>query len=190
MNLLYEPLPESVVVDGVSYPVVTNFRDWIAFFDMMADDSYSPKDKLMASMGWFTKEVPENSLNAWEALLQFASCEDSPGNSDEDETEKDYSQQNSKTCFSWVYDSAYILGAYRQCYGMDLISMPFLHWYEFMALFEALPEDVPLKKRIGYRSINLAQIKDKERRKQIEKIRRNIAIPQNPMNAGQVGAFF
>lgn len=190
MDLLYESLPKSVVVDGVSYPVVTNFRDWIAFFDMMADDSYSPKDKFMASMGWFTKEVPTNPLSAWEALLQFASCEDSPGNSDEDETEKDYSQQNSKTCFSWVYDSAYILGAYRQCYGMDLISMPFLHWYEFMALFEALPEDVPLKKRIGYRSINLAQIKDKERRKQIEQIRRNIAIPQNPMNAGQVGAFF
>lgn len=188
MNLIYESFPDSVVVGGVSYPVTTDFRDWIAFFDMMADDSYSSKDKLMACMGWFTKEVPENPLNAWEALLQFASCEDSPGNSDE--TEKVESEQSSKTCFSWIYDSAYILGAYRQCYGIDLRSMPFLHWYEFMALFEALPEDVPLKKRIGYRSVNLSQIKDKERRKQIEKIRRSIAIPQKPMSAGQVGVYF
>lgn len=188
MNLLYEPLPDSVTVDGINYPVVTDFRDWIAFFDMMADDSYNSKDKLIASMQWFTKEVPENPLYAWEALLQFAACEDFPGNSSED---MDISQEeSSKACFSWIYDSAYILGAYRQCYGIDLRSMPFLHWYEFMALFEALPEDVPLKKRIGYRIINLSQIKDKERRRQIEKIRRNIAIPQAPMSAGQVGAYF
>lgn len=186
MNLLYEKLPESVEVNGISYAIHTNFKDWIAFFDMMADADYRPKEKLIASLRWFQGEPPPDLLGAWNALLQFASCEDTPNGEEPEETNR----KKETSCFSWSYDSAYVLGAFLQCYHMDLRTIPYLHWYHFMALFEALPDDLPLKKRIGYRSIHLSEIKDKAKRAEIQKIKQRITIPHTPMSAGQVGAFF
>lgn len=186
MNLLYEKLPESVEVNGISYAIHTNFKDWIAFFDMMADENYRPKEKLIASLRWFRKEPPPDLLGAWNALLQFASCEDTPNGEEPEETNR----KKETNCFSWSYDNAYVLGAFLQCYHMDLRAISYLHWYHFMALFEAIPDDLPLKKRIGYRSINLSEIKDNAKRAEIQKIKQRIAIPHAPMSAGQVGAFF
>ena len=84
----------------------------------------------------------------------------------------------------------YVLGAFRQVYNIDLINIEYMHWWEFSALFEALPEDVLLKKRMTYRQINPSEIKDKERRKQILKIKRAVAFPCNPMSAEKTGEVF
>jgi hypothetical protein len=185
MNLLYNPLPEAVWIQGVAYPVYTDFRNWIAFFDMIADETYRPSEKLLTSLKWYREKPPSDLLSAWNGLLQFADCEENPSGAAPEKQDG-----NSRPYFSWSYDSAYVLGAFRQCYQMDLRTIPFLHWYEFMALFEALPGDTPVKKRIGYRSINTSSIKDKTRRKEIEKIQRQIAIPHAPMSATDVGAIF
>ena len=186
MNLLYEKLPDTVNVGGIAYAVYTDFREWIAFFDMMADENYTPKEKLMTSLRWFREKPPSDLLAAWNALLQFAGCADHPNDEEPEET----NHRKETNCFSWSYDSAYVLGAFLQCYHMDLRAVPYLHWYHFMALFEALPDDLPLKKRIGYRSIHLSEIKDRAKRAEIQKIKQRIAIPHAPMSAGQVGAFF
>ncbi|MCI7629473.1 MAG: bacteriophage Gp15 family protein [Ruminococcus sp.] len=186
MNLLYDTFPETVQVDDVSYAVYTDFRNWLRFFDMMADEAYTAKEKFLASMRWFRKEPPPNLIGAYEALLQFASRTDVPG----EEQESENSHLPQKPCFSWSFDSAYVLGAFQQCYQINLRTIPFLHWYHFLALFEALPDDTPLKKRIGYRSINTASIKDKTQRMELEKLQRRIAIPCDPLSAEQVGAFF
>ena len=38
-------------------------------------------------------------------------------------------------------DAAYILGAFRQCYGMDLIRIDYLHYWEFRSLMQILETD-------------------------------------------------
>ena len=159
MNLLYDAFPKTVQVDGVSYAVYTDFRNWLRFFDMMADDASTTTEKVLTSMRWEEQESEDSHLPQ-------------------------------KPCFSWSFDSAYVLGAFQQCYQWNLRTIPFLHWYHFLALFEALPDDTPLKKRIGYRSINTASIKDKTQRMELEKLQRRIAIPCDPLSAEQVGAFF
>ncbi|MDE6730404.1 MAG: bacteriophage Gp15 family protein [Oscillospiraceae bacterium] len=45
-----------------------------------------------------------------------------------------------------------------------------MHWHVFLNLFNTLPEDVPIKQRMFYRSVNLSSIKDKNERKRIRKI--------------------
>lgn len=187
MNLLYDKLPESVEVNGISYAIHTNFKDWIAFFDMMADENYTSKEKLVTSLRWFREKPPSDLLAAWNALLQFASRADAPNGEEPEETN---SSRQETPCFSWSHDSAYVLGAFLQCYHLDLRAVPYLHWYHFMALFEALPDELPLKKRIGYRSVRLSEIKDPARRAEIQKIKKRIEIPHAPLSAGQVGAFF
>ena len=80
MNLLYDAFPETVQVDGVSYAVYTDFRNWLRFFDMMADDAYTTTEKVLTSMRWFREQPPPNLIGAYEALLQFASRSDAPEN--------------------------------------------------------------------------------------------------------------
>ena len=38
MNIFYEELPDCINVNGVPYKVITDFREWIRFSDMIASD--------------------------------------------------------------------------------------------------------------------------------------------------------
>lgn len=186
INLLFEELPDAVEVSGKFYKIATDFRDWIAFFDMMADTEFDQKQKMLTALVWFSDEIPENIVGAYKALTDFASCS---GTKRTPENSGKNSSQNVPT-LSWLYDSAYVLGAFRQVYGIDLIRIEYMHWWEFSALFEALPEDTPIKKRIAYRQIRLSDIKDKERRKQILKIKKAVAFPHEPVSAEKTGEIF
>ncbi|MGN1410988.1 MAG: Gp15 family bacteriophage protein, partial [Oscillospiraceae bacterium] len=58
INILYEQYTTELIIDNVSYPIVTDFRNWIAFFDMINDDILEPKDKVIASLNWFKDKIP------------------------------------------------------------------------------------------------------------------------------------
>lgn len=187
MNLLTDDLPRSVEIDGKDYPIVTDFRNWIRFFELIEDEKLSDSQRLRIAMLWFTEETPEATEEAWEALLSFALCKDIPksGKKSSDNAGKDAAAP----CFSWSYDAPFILGAFWQTYGIDLLSCN-IHWYEFFALFQALPDDVPLKQRIALRQMKTADIKDRERRKQIRAAQKSIAIPRPALTAEQIGEAF
>lgn len=186
INILFEELPDAIEVSGKFYKIATDFRDWIAFFDMMADTELDQKQKMLTALAWFTDEIPQNIVGAYNALTDFASC------SGTKRTSENSGKNNSPSVptLSWLYDSAYVLGAFRQVYGIDLIRIEYMHWWEFSALFEALPEDTPIKKRIAYRQIKISDIKDKERRKQVLKIKKAVAFPHEPVSAEKTGEIF
>jgi len=188
INLLFEALPDAVEVSGKFYKIATDFRDWISFFDMLENSSIDRKQKILFALQWFTDEIPENILTAYNALIEFASCSEIHQDKPENNSENQKNTQNPS--LSWLYDSVYVLGAFRQIYNIDLINIEYMHWWEFSALFEALPEDVPIKKRMAYRQINPSEIKDKERRKQILKIKRAVAFPHKPVSAEKTGEVF
>lgn len=187
INILFEKLPNAVEVSGKSYKIFTDFRDWIAFFDMMSDAEIDQKQKMLTALSWFPEEIPDNLTEAYKALMDFASCsgmKKSPENPDK-------SNSNSGVpTLSWLYDSAYVLGAFRQVYNIDLIRVKYMNWWEFSALFEALPEDTPIKKRIAYRQVKISDIKDKERRNQILRIKKAVAFPREPVSAQKIGEIF
>ena len=184
INLLFEELPDTVEVSGKFYRIATSFRDWIAFFDMIADENFDKKQKMITALQWFTDEIPDNISGAYNALTEFASC------SEIRKTSGKSANSPSTTTLSWLYDSAYVLGAFRQVYGIDLIRTEYMHWWEFSALFDALPEDTPIKKRIAYRQISISDIKDKSERKRILKIKRAVAFPHAPVSAEKTGEIF
>lgn len=187
INLLFEELPDTVEVSGSFYKIATDFRSWIAFFDMMENNELSQKQKISFALRWFENEIPHDIVKGYNALADFASYKGIHFESPKKENSESFTKV---PLLSWLYDSAYVLGAFRQVYGIDLIRVEYMHWWEFSALFEALPEDVPLKKRMAYRQINPSEIKDKERRKQILKIKRAVAFPHNPMSAEKTGEVF
>lgn len=185
MNLLYEALPDSVAVNGSAYPIYTDFRDWLRFFDLQEDTNISQKEKLRLMLAWYKEQPPPECLKeSIEALISFAvrgkqlSDTGTPG------------QKSTDRVLSWSYDAAYIYAAFLSVYRIDLLSIPYLHFHAFMGLLDGLPEDTPLKQRMGYRAVNLSAIKDKNEKKRIRKIKDSIRIPQAKLDAYQVGDFF
>lgn len=186
MNLLYESPPDTVEVGGKAYPVYTDFRDWLRFFDMQEDASLSQREKLYLMTEWYREKPPPQLLEeSLKALVLFASRKDAPP-----EESGEPQQRSTDKVLSWSFDAPYVYAAFLSAYHIDLLTVAHLHWHVFLALFEALPEDTPIKKRMGYRGVNLAAIKDKSERKRIRKIQDSIRIPRKELDAYQCGAFF
>ena len=186
IDILYEKYPTSIIINDVSYPIVTDFRNWIAFFDMINDDILENKDKVIASLNWFKDKIPNDLEKSYNGLISFARADDLNPKANKNSTKS----QNNKQILSYLHDSPYILGAFLQTYGINLRNIEYMHWYEFRALLDALPEDTPLKKRMGYRAINLVDIKDKAERKRIKAIQRDIALPHRELSAFDIGNQF
>lgn len=74
------------------------------------------------------------------------------------------------------HDANYIYADFLTAYGIDLTKEDAsLHWWQFLALLGALPEDASMSKRMYYRGVNLAELKGEEK-KRVARIKREIAI--------------
>lgn len=185
INIIYEDLPESIRINSKSYPVFTDFRDWIAFIDMFNDENLNSKEKLLLSLRWFSDTVPDDLQEAFNGLVKFASADEISFRSG-----KSSAGGSSAPVLSYLYDSTYIFSAFLQVYSINLRTIEYMHWYEFRALLDGLPETTPLQKRMAYRAVNIAEIKDKKERSRIRKIQRDIALPSRELSAYDAGSVF
>ena len=179
-NILTDRLPDSVEVNGKTYPVHTSFRDWISFFFLHEDADLTDIEKVTLAMNWYRKAIPGNKAAAYQALQEFAACKPLP---------KAKGTGTSAPVFSYLHDSPYLFADFLRFYQINLQTTQ-LHWFAFNALFEGMPEDSSTKQRIAYRSVNLGAIKDKKERARLAKIQRAVAIPRPPMTATEVGSLF
>ena len=189
INALYEPFPEEIEVDGIAYPIVTDFREWFRFADMLADEELEKEEKLYLMTQWLSEAPKEITSEFVNAVFRFYRADalkpDSLESDDEEETE----QPKRPPVFDWKYDAAFIIGDFRRYYGIHLLSVEYMHWWEFRCLFDALPDDSQCQKRIGYRSTDLSQIKNEAERKRIARIQQRIALPFE-MDEDDVAAIF
>ena len=58
MNVFYEDLPETLKINGKEYPIITDFREWIRFSDMLKSD-LQPQYKLEFLAEMFLEDVPD-----------------------------------------------------------------------------------------------------------------------------------
>ena len=161
---LYTLPPESIAVDGVDYPVDTDFRVWVKFQGvLLADGTNKAKAakvcELMADMG-----LPQTK-EALDAMLQFYA-----GASTENQTGSGGNVQ----AYDFERDSEYIFSAFLDSYGIDLTTEN-LHWWRFKALFKSLPEECQMCKIMMYRTIDLKKV-PKEQRKFYREMKARYAL--------------
>ena len=181
INLLYEPLPDSIHADGEDYGILTDYREWLRFADMITDKELTAEDKVMLAMEWIDDPPEIITHELVQALFDFFRVSElvpKPIRHDEEDAQDDEEQETIEKppVFDWKIDARYLLGDFRHYYGINLLTAE-LHWWEFQALFAALPDESMCSKRIAYRSTDLGKIKDKSERQRIAKIQRQIALP-------------
>lgn len=163
MNVLTEALPSTVEIGGRKYPINTDFRAGIAFEKLIASKENNAF-KLLEP--YFSKDIPEDVLGAFQAIEKFFCCGTVPAK--KDKPTKD------KIAYSFDVDSEAIFADFWQYYNIDL-SQEGLHWWVFRALLFGLPEESSFKQRVYYRTCDTKGLSKREKER-IVKIRKMYEI--------------
>lgn len=182
LNALIEEYPDTISVEGIEYQIDTDFRRWIGLNEALLDKELESKDLNYIILELFESDIPENGVEAGKAIIKFLQ-----GNIDESKKVKGASK--GKRVFSFLYDCDYIIGAFMECYHIDLVRIRYMHWWHFLALLNALNSECELKKRMNYRGMDLSKLSRKERSR-IRKIQREIALPQEELDEESIAAAF
>ena len=174
MNILIDLLPTSVNIDNKKYEINSDFRTSILFELLMRDNSIKDEDKMYMALELYYPIIPEDINVAIEKMLWFYRC----GKDATKSRGNGKGQGRSSTqIYSFDYDDDYIYAAFMDQYGIDLQDVEYLHWWKFKALFKALKEDNEIVKIMGYRSIDLSKIKDKEQKSHYKYMKELYKIP-------------
>lgn len=189
INALYEPFPETISADGAEYSIITDFREWFRFADMISDDDLTAEEKVITAVQWLLDPpecVTEELIMALMSFYRADALEPDPP--EEEYPEESSEEPHRPPVFSWKYDAKFIIGDFRRYYGIDLLTAE-MHWWEFRCLMAALPDDSVCQKRIAYRCIDPSKIKNDEERQRIMERQRRIAIPYE-MTDDDISAVF
>lgn len=175
MNLLMDPLPQCIVVDGVQYPIHTSHRNWMRFDLLLSDEGVPLADRLLGILPLcYQKDLPPQLEQAIQGAVDFYLCKDVP----QGEVPQSGANEGGgrRRIYSFAHDAPYIYAAFLSQYGIDLTAAT-LHWWQFHALFASLSEDTKFSKIMGYRSMDVGKLKDKEQKAFYRRMQRLYALP-------------
>ncbi|MBZ9608632.1 bacteriophage Gp15 family protein [Clostridium estertheticum] len=167
MNILIDILPTKIEIEGVEFDINSDFRTSMLFEMMMSDNELDDKQKIEQALRLYYPKIPDNINKAMEQLLWFYRCDKDIVTSNVNSNGKGKSTQ----IYSFDFDDDYIYSAFLDQYGIDLQDIENLHWWKFKALFKSLREDNEIVKIMGYRTMDLNKIKDKEEKAHYKKMK-------------------
>ncbi|BDR67201.1 hypothetical protein K144312032_14290 [Clostridium tetani] len=174
MNMIIDLVPTTIEIEDVEYKINSDFRTSILFELLMQDNELSEEDKIIQALQLYYPVIPPNINEAVDKMLWFYRCGKDIIPSKGTERGKGVMQ-----IYSFEYDDDYIYSAFLDQYGIDLQDIEYLHWWKFKAMFKALKKDNEIVKIMGYRSMDLSKIKDKEEKNYYRKMQELYKIPIN-----------
>lgn len=152
------------MVGGKEYQIYSDFRTSILFETMMRNPELKSWEKLNQMLSLYYPVVPPNRQEAIEKALWFYNCgEDREDPQKErNQTRKEFRQD--RVSYSFDQDAPYIYAAFMSTYRMNLQRIPSaeLHWWEFIALFDSLPDDCKIRKIMYWRTCDTSGMPRKE----------------------------
>lgn len=189
-NIMIDPLPSTVSVDGRDYAIASDFRTSILFELMMQDSGIDHESKVANALRlYYGDEIPRDVDSAVLEIVNFYSC-NRLDNLVKDAGKK---QANIKRVYDFDIDAPYIYAAFLREYRIDLQDVDYLHWWKFQAMFFALPEDNEICKIMQYRAVDLSKIKNKEEKMRYAKLQARYRLPDERTTEEKqhaIGAFF
>ncbi|MFR3911154.1 MAG: bacteriophage Gp15 family protein [Clostridium paraputrificum] len=171
MNILVDLVPTIVNIDNKEYEINSDFRTSILFELLMQDGTIGEDDKIFMALQLYYPDIPENIKKAIEQMLWFYRCGRMYLH------QKEMVKVGVTQIYSFEYDDNYIYSAFLDQYNIDLQDIEYLHWWKFKAMFKALKDDNMIVKIMGYRSMDLSKVKDKEQKAYYKRMQKLYEIP-------------
>ena len=170
---MFDEKPRTLEADGVKVPIDPDFR---IMCEYAAAIEKKDEEALREIIGRFYYAGISQGISANAAVMAVNDFYTAGFIRDERKrkqiTRKDGNEEKKELpVFDFATDEAYFYGAFLSVYGIDL-NRAKLHWYDFCALFRALPDDCRLKQIIGIRAAETSKIKSPEERARIKRLKR------------------
>lgn len=177
--------PQTVIVADREIPIETDFRASVAFEQLAADPDAAPEDVALAMLDLYfpqyagrftavtTEDEPElvhlalHAEETVESLLAFYGGGLSVPKS---------GSGKGKRLYDFTYDEAHIYASFLQAYQIDLREAK-LHWWNFKALFCALPHDTVFGRMLHIRSVEISPKMSKDEKAYYKKLKKLYALP-------------
>jgi hypothetical protein len=125
MNILLDDLPETIIIEGVKYPINYDFKSCVKSIMAWEDKDLTGYEKQLITVENLYRVIPENlDLATKEAVNFLNGGEFNEGEKSEKELR----------FYSFTKDANFIYAAIKQTHGIDLTSEN-IHWWKFIALF-------------------------------------------------------
>ena len=165
-NILIDELPHSVVVNDCIYDVNWGYRANIMMEICIFSDR-SDEQKLLDCLNiFYCRNIPTDMNQAIEKMLWFHRCGRSPDKPD-DKKQPSGAQRPKRTGRAYCFDkdAALIFAAFFSQYGINLnrTANKDLHWWEFMAMFDSLGEDLLISRVMYYRTADTEGMSKKQK---------------------------
>jgi hypothetical protein len=158
--------PVEMEIYGVLYAINADFRTVLRIYKIFEqyDVSVELRNKKAIEL-FFGKLYPKD-----EPMKYFEYFVNKGASKDEENDDKP-----PEMCM--FLDADVIYTSFRMQYGIDLINIPFLHWYEYLMLLSGLGENTPLRGRIRIRTWDTKNLKGKDLADALE-LKKKYAIPK------------
>lgn len=162
-NLLWEELPDYVVISAEKYPVYTSFKNWIQILILAEEKGFKDARTLAEMLKLcYREKLPRDIVSAIFGIIAFLNGDT--------EVSVSSGKKNVQKVFSFNQDASAIYSAFYEKYGIDL-SCADMHWYKFCALFENLADDNPFRTLIRIRTMDEAEIKNSRVSRQLRELK-------------------
>ena len=179
IDLRKRSLPNTVCVNGGFFSIKTDFREWLKFGELIKNKDLKAKQVLYL----FKNEIP--SENPFQALLDFYA--------NPNITPRKQENDDGRIVLDYIEDGEYIVGSFMAVYGINLITIDYLHWHEFQALFRSLPDDskmVQIMSRRAYKKTNKSMDSQLQEAKEIWSLPTNKTVTDEELQKELMEEFY
>lgn len=144
MNVLTDKFPTKIKVNNKILKINSDFRNCIKIIQAFEDDDLFDEEKyLILIKTLYIDEVDTEDIE--EAIIKGIKFLDLG------EENNDNDSSASKRLYSFIKDDNYIYTGIRQSHNIDLNSIEYLHWWNFVYLFLDIGQDCMFNQLIYYR---------------------------------------
>ena len=178
-SVLTRGLPESVTVDGVAVPIETDYRVGLLTGEMAQDPCLSEEDRAALLLRLYCREIPAgvDPEALVPAILDFYAMDPERKRPAEGE------RRAKEPVCDFDVDGDRIIASFQQAYGIDLLAAR-MHWWRFMILLLALPEETPFMQAVRLRTMDLHEVQDEGLRRKLRQARGAVRIRKRKNEKG------
>ena len=179
--ITFDRLPKTANINGKIHEVSYGYRTMMAAEIEMFRPDISDQQKMLNALNLFyAYNIPSDLDAAVDYMLWFHRCGELTPKGDR--TRKGVTRRG----YCFLKDAPLIYAAFRQQYGINLRQTPndSLHWWEFLAMFEALDENTRMAKVMYWRTCDTKGM-GKEQKAYIKQMRTLYSLeePQATMDS-------
>ena len=145
----------------------TDFKQVLKFFRLLDDDTLSDEEKLVWMLQIFFTSPQTDAQKCVDAVAEFIAGQKI------DKGEE--GAEPAKKLFCYNQDAGRLFAAFWQAYGIDLRAVS-MHWWAFLELFQALPEETRLMQVIELRGRKPGKKDTKEQKAELRKAQKAVAL--------------